>query len=168
MPVSGGDTGENDYGGGYMQDPRYATPYQEHAGSQDPRYVNPPQQPTAGGDTGYGDMSFQNQQYGGARFAPRGPRQFGPPQGGGMPTTDEGNYGGGNMQDPRYANPYQQHSGGQDPRWAVQPPQPAGMRLRRPGSGGSRVMRRPTAGQRNRLQRGVYPAGNSGSKKMGY
>jgi hypothetical protein len=93
-------------------------------------------------------------------------------------------------QDPRYIKPSDNNipfGGNQgnnnnmgstgDPRFASGR-RPAGLpnvNLRKPGSGGSRVMGRPTAGnfqrmqpKQNRLQKGVFPQGNSMSDKLGY
>ena len=138
---------------------------------QDPRYVNPNPMPTAG------NRNFNNnmgQQTGGSRFAPRGAQQFG--MGAGNTPASDNIGGNSNRQDPRFANnPNQGSSNQQDPRFASGR-RPAGLpnvNMRKPGSGGSRVMRRPTVGSlrnggQNRLQSGRFPAGNSNSKKMGY
>ena len=101
-----------------------------------------------------------NRQQGGARFAPRGPQRFGMNQGP-MPMSEQGgsNNNFGRRQDPRYVTPqdnitYEGQGNGQDPRYAPRNSgagrRPVGLpnqQLRKPGSGGSRVMSRPTMGR---------------------
>ena len=161
--------------------------------------VNPGPMPTAGNTRLNNNMG---QQGGGSRFAPRGSHQFGIGAGNNTAAGDagEGNFQPRRSQDPRFAQPpsnntYQGNTGQQDPRFASpqsndtyqgnvgqQDPRfasgrrPAGLpnvNMRKPGSGGSRVMRRPTVGslrnnRQNRLQSGKFPVGTSNSKKMGY
>ena len=155
MPVGGGNQGINDdmgaqVGGGSRFAPRGVRSFTQNQNM-----------PTAGaGDNIGGDLGMMNRQPGSSRFAPRGSNRVG--------------------QYPNY-NPLSDEDTGnnispnQDPRFVSGPRPIKFPRMRKPGSGGSRVMRRPTMSRLNRfkpkgnrLQRGVFPSGNTNSKKMGY
>ena len=166
QPQAGNTTFEGrKFGSGRMQDPRFAQgskPMPAGMGRQqlspklhhDPRYVQPLGQ--MGGD------------FGGAGNEPR--PDFG------------------RKQDPRYAYGTDDgttrmgrnmNNSGIHSEGAYAGRRPDGLpntNLRMPGSGGSRVMSTPTAGnfmrpkqpRENRLQRGKFPLGNSKSEEMGY
>jgi|10_taG_2_1085330.scaffolds.fasta_scaffold07985_2 hypothetical protein len=129
--------------------------------SQDPRFAYPQSNNSFQGNTKQQDPRFVTP-------------QLNPAVG-----EEEGGFSPRRSQDPRFVTPqfndFQGNAEQQDPRF-VSGGRPVGLpnvNMRKPGSGGSRVMRRPTVGsmrnnRQNRLQSGRFPAGNSNSKKMGY
>ena len=160
MPAGGASEGGGNFSGGRRQDPRYV-------------------QPQTGDTTFGGEGGMQNNFGGGRRQDPR----FAQPL-----SQMDNNFGGGRKQDPRYAygaddvNPRMgrnMNDSGIPLEGAYAGRRPVGLpntNLRMPGSGGSRVMSTPTAGnfmrpkqpRENRLQRGKFPLGNSKSDDMGY
>jgi len=167
MPVGGNSRANNNPGSGMGGNSRFAPRGPQRYG------VNPGPMPTSG-KTGGGNVG------GGTMQDPRFSQGSKPMAGGqGMKNPKV-------HQDPRYVRP----QGGNNPRIGSNRNQafnlsragagrrPVGLpnvNLRKPGSGGSRVMSRPTVGnfqrmqpRQNRLQKGVFPQGNSQSDKLGY